>query len=348
MEGDKELVEGGEKSVADVEGGEVEGSKVVEFQLEPEDMDTGRVSASDSEDSIDDNTFEFSLKALSSGKKLQWLEKPPSRVQRRLSSWEKAMEAVKDAKDWALQAFQGLEMRFQSGGLMAEESTLEALQSRFNNFAKVVLTGKVMELPFLEEMGTQVLQLSQEVARLPNGKTLTTNHFGFSEVASEVMAVCEEINNISPAPREGTSPGPQLGRYVFRDGQISQDDDSQDQPMEGPAMDDMPQPAVEELPEPTEEEKASLKKKRKNKKRSCQIRGCAFLGFKLSRHLKQVHASRGLVSEKDIPVWVKKGDLQKTAKKEGGNGRQWFVCGEPGCNSLQHLNRAEPKPRGQQ
>ena len=353
VEGDQELVECGEKLVADVEGGEVEGSKVVEFTLEPEDMDKVRVSASDSEDSIDENTFKLSLKALSRGKKMQWLEKPQPRVQRRLSSWEKAMEAVKDGKDWALQAFQGLQMRFQSGGLMAEESTLEALQSRFDSFAKVVLMGKLMELPFLEEMGTQVLQLSQEVARLRHGKTLTTKHFGFSEVVNEVLAVSHEINNISPAPREGTPPGPQLGRYVFRDGQVSQDDDSQDQPMEGQAMDGMPQPAVEALPEPakeakpepTEEEKASLKKKRKNKKRSCPITGCAFLGFKLECHIKHVHASWGLVNVKDIPVWVKKGYLQKTSKKEG-NGRQWFVCGEPGCKSVvnrptQHLRRGK-------
>ena len=151
----------------------MEVEKSVEFTLEPEDkseneedMDMDmldvRVSASDSEESMDKDTFQFSLKALSHGKKLQWLEKPEPRVQRRLNSWEKAMEEVKDGEDWALHALQGLQLHFQSGGLTAEESTLKALQSRFENFAKVVLTGKLMELPFLEEMGTEVLQLTQE------------------------------------------------------------------------------------------------------------------------------------------------------------------------------------------
>ena len=106
----------------------------------------------------------------------------------------------------------------------------------------------------------------------------------------------------------------------------------------------MEEPAKKEK-ELTEDEKKQLKKEKKNKRRPCPVPGSTFNDFKLERHIKQVHVSRGLVKEKEIPVWVKKGDLQKQPKKEG-SGRQWFVCGEPGCKSVvnrpaQHFRRGK-------
>ena len=63
----------------------------------------------------------------------------------------------------------------------------------------------------------------------------------------EVLAVSHDIHNISKAPREGTPPGPELGKYVIRDGQLSQEDDSQDPAMELAMEEPAMESAMEEL-----------------------------------------------------------------------------------------------------
>ena len=124
--------------------------------------------------------------------------------------------------------------------------------NKYSPFGKVVIAGRLMQLPFLVEMAGEVQKLTQEVARLRHGKWLETDSVTPADSSDEVLAISEEIRKLGTPPSEKSPASDQFGKKEVVPRLVPQQHQKTDK---------------------KEKEEAP-----RNKKRRCPISGCAFYG----------------------------------------------------------------------
>ena len=223
------------------------------------------------------------------------------------------MVSLKRGKQWAKDSLECIQLRVESRGLTEDEAVLNVLQQKYSAFGRVVIAGRLMQLPFLVEMGSEVKKLTQELARLRHGKWLETDFVTPADSADEVLTIAEEIYKVGTPLSEESPASDQFGSITLMDGNViperNEEEQEEDRKQEIPNKEESPKAEKEEnkntkkkeevVPQqqpkkdnkekkeeevPQQQQKTHKEKKEeapRNKKRRCPKSGCAFYGLTL-------------------------------------------------------------------